>query len=91
MTIEDPAEKGFATDQDDVTLTPETDDHATEALTPDPLVAEPQAGAVVAMAGAPAAVRHEGDLAVLDVRPGPGRPREYHFPALRARDAGATA
>jgi zinc protease len=84
---EDP-EKGFTTDQplDDV------DDE------PDALTDEPPAGAaVVAAVEAPTArpeappARPEAppagpDLSVLDVRPVPGKPREYRFPAFqRAR------
>lgn len=65
MTLEDPAEKGFTTDQDDLAEV-DGDERPTDTLTP-----EPHSATVIA---------RPADLSVLDVRPGPGRPREYHFP-----------
>ncbi len=73
MTLDDPAEKGFTTDQEEQpAATDTTQEQTRENLTPDTLAAEPQTATVVSPA--------EADLSVLDVRPGPGRPREYHFP-----------
>ena len=77
---EDP-EKGFTTDQP-------IDEGDEEA---DTLAQEPPAGAGVLTAvetptAEPEAPPAEPDLSVLDVRPPPGEPREYHFPAFeRAR------
>jgi len=67
VTIEDPAEKGFITDPDEATDIPTGDGQPGTGLTPDVLTAEPPTAAVI-------------DLSVLDVRPGAGRPRDYHFP-----------
>lgn len=67
MTLEDPAEKGFITDQPEPTADEQPDTHQPTTLPP-----EPQAAVIVE---APAA-----DLSVLDTRPGPGQPRDYHFP-----------
>jgi zinc protease len=80
MTLEDPAEKGFTTDQDDVNLALEDGENAPEGLTPDAHVAEPQVATVVTTGGGPTTAPPDPDLSVLDMRPGPGRPREYHFP-----------
>lgn len=83
---EDP-EKGFTTDQP---IEEEDEDI-------DPLADQPPTGAaVLAAVEAPAAVHAPSavhapvaagpDLSVLDVRPPPGKPREYRFPAFeRAR------
>ena len=48
MTIEDPAEKGFITDQDDLTSVEETDLKTTDGLAP-----EPDSAAVIAPTAAP--------------------------------------
>jgi zinc protease len=71
VTLEDPAEKGFTTDQDltDVGAPEET---RAEGLTPDVLVGEPPTAGVVDTSGI--------DLSVLDLRPSPGPARDYHFP-----------
>ena len=75
MTIEDQAEKGFLTDQDEVTHVEEdVDQHLGDSLTE-----EPEAAAVITPA--PAATP-EADLSVLDQRPSAGTPRDYHFPAF---------
>ena len=82
MTIEDPAEKGFITDQDDLTAV-DADLQPTDGLGP-----EPESAAVIASLEAPttAAPTHGPDLSVLDVRPTPGPPRDYRFPSFeRAR------
>jgi zinc protease len=77
MTIEDEAEKGFLTDQDVLADVPE----ANEDTTSEGLAPEPESAAVIAPTEeAPKAVEHGPDLSVLDVRPEPGAPREYHFP-----------
>jgi zinc protease len=85
MTIEDPAEKGFLTDQDDLDLVVEPHEDQTPDI--DNLAEEPDQAAVV---GRPwegdVRVVHDPDLSVLDVRPTPGTPREYRFPRFeRAR------
>jgi len=83
MTIEDPAEKGFITDQDDLTSVEETDLKTTDGLAP-----EPDSAAVIAPTAAPtmAPPTRGPDLSMLDVRPTPGPPRDYRFPAFeRAR------
>jgi len=83
MTIEDPAERGFLTDQDDLPEVEELDDHAV-----DDLVSEPDSAAVITSKGTPGAAppAHGPDLSVLDERPGPGAPRDYRFPRFeRAR------
>jgi zinc protease len=67
VTIEDPAEKGFITDQREPDAT--TDQEPVSELTLD---AE---GLPMAPAGAAVA-----DLSALDARPSPGAPRDYHFP-----------
>jgi len=72
MTIEDPAEKGFLTDQPDSAGDQPPDEHRPTTLPP-----EPQAAVVVEEA--PAGLQ-SADLTVLDIRPAPGRPREYRFP-----------
>jgi predicted Zn-dependent peptidase len=74
VTLQDPAEKGFTTDQQDIVDVVEPTDEAPEGLVPDTLAPEPDAGAVVTPPPA------DAGLSVLDLRPGPGRPREYHFP-----------
>jgi zinc protease len=76
MTIEDPAEKGFLTDQDDLARTEETAENA-----PDALLTEPESATVITEGEASTAATAP-DLSVLDVRPVPGPPREYHFPAF---------
>ena len=69
MTIEDPAEKGFMTDTDEVAdVVEEAGEHA-----PDGLAAEPESATVIAPTAGP-------DLSILDQRPPPGKPRDYHFP-----------
>jgi zinc protease len=70
VTIQDPAEKGFTTDQDDLAEIPEVDEHATDGLAPD-TTTHPDSAAVFAS---------QPDLSALDIRPSPGKPREYHFP-----------
>lgn len=97
MTLEDRAEQGFTTDQEpatDSTRAPEAD---TDRLTPDELLVDdvllvndvPQSASVVAPPGEGAVILvHEQDLSVLDVRPGPGRPREYHFPRFERTTLG---
>jgi zinc protease len=72
VTLEDPAEKGFATDQDVSTDIGGPEETPTEGLTPDVLVVHPQTAGVVDEAAV--------DLSVLDTRPVPGQPRDYHFP-----------
>jgi zinc protease len=80
MTLEDRAEKGFTTDQDDLDTQPV---EPTGDQTPDidSLAEEPAQGAVV---GKPwegdLRVVHDPDLSVLDARPTAGVPREYKFP-----------
>ena len=66
-TDEDDPERGFVTDQD-----PLADAVDEETL---PLGAQPASATVVALPP-------PGDLSVLDVRPVPGPPREYHFPSF---------
>ncbi|MFL5755418.1 MAG: M16 family metallopeptidase, partial [Chloroflexota bacterium] len=83
MTLEDQAEQGFTTDQEPATDSTDPGEATTGALTPDALLGgdAPQQASVVAPPAEGAVVLvHEPDLSVLDVRPGPGRPREYHFP-----------
>lgn len=63
----DDPEKGFVTDQDPQ---PEIRTPASEVL-----VEEPASATTVALPPEP-------DLSVLDLRPTPGKPREYHFPAF---------
>lgn len=80
MTIEDPAEKGFTTDQEPLDPA-DTDELAPDGLTPDALIEEPASGTVIAPPRSGSAPPiHPTDLSILDIRPGPGRPREYHFP-----------
>ncbi len=80
MTLDDPAEKGFATDQELPEPT-NTDENAAAGLLPDVLADEPASAAIIAPPPADEeAPTHPTDLSVLDIRPGPGRPREYHFP-----------
>lgn len=82
MTLDDQAEKGFATDAG-VAAADIGGTDAHEGLTPDALVvgeAPDQASVVAAPAQEAVAPVHDPDLSVLDDRPGPGRPREYHFP-----------
>jgi zinc protease len=67
VTIEDPAEEGFMTDLDEPAVDATLDAGQGEGLTPDGLTEAPPTAAVV-------------DLSVLDIRPGAGQPREYHFP-----------
>lgn len=79
MTLEDRAEKGFTTDQDE--LTDDLEEHTGEGHTPDALAPEQSAATVIAPTDTGAEhPRHPIDLSILDERPGPGRPREYHFP-----------
>ena len=83
MTIEDRAEHGFTTDQDVETDAQATTDERADGLTPDALLIDqaPQQATVVAQPAQDSVVPvHEPDLSVLDLRPAPGRPREYHFP-----------
>jgi zinc protease len=83
VTIEDQAEQGFTTDQEIETDSTETAQESTGALTPDALLATdapPQATVVAPPAEGTVVVVHEPDLSVLDLRPAPGRPREYRFP-----------
>jgi hypothetical protein len=70
VTIEDPAEKGFITDQESDTGAGLPGDQPAEGLTPDSLVAEPPTAGVVDTV----------DLSVLDTRPQAGPARDYHFP-----------
>jgi zinc protease len=63
---EDP-DRGFLTDQEPIAGVDEPTDDALQPETP---------AATVVIAPA------EPDLSVLDVRPAPGTPREYHFPAF---------
>ena len=74
MTIEDPAERGFQTDAPEVTAETDLDGRPNEGLTPDGLAPEPS------LDDSPATVIAGPDLSILDTRPGPGRPRDYHFP-----------
>jgi len=79
VTLEDPAEKGFTTDQDELLDTAEQSDaEAPDRHAPDALTVEPGGATVVLDEGGaePAGV----DLSVLDRRPAAGRPHEYHFP-----------
>ena len=75
MTIEDQAEKGFLTDQDEVTQA----DQDTDQQIADPLTRAPETATI--MAPAPETTS-EADLSVLDQRPQAGTPRDYHFPAF---------
>ena len=72
MTLEDPAERGFLTDQDDLAeVAQEADELGSDGLAP-----EPDSATVIAPI----------DLSVLDERPLPGPPRDYRFPRFeRAR------
>lgn len=85
MTIEDPAEKGFITDQDDLTVVEEADPHAADGLAP-----EPDSAAVISPAGATTAAppMHGADLSILDNRPTPGPPRDYRFPSFERATLG---
>jgi predicted Zn-dependent peptidase len=84
VTIEDPAEKGFTTDQEDLDQRIDGDEPEAQGLTPDSLSPEPlpdaSAGVIAQIAPDAEAQPHAPDLSILDVRPGPGRPRDYHFP-----------
>ena len=83
MTLEDRAEEGFTTDQELATDSSLETEDATDGLTPDTLTADdtPPAATFVAPPAQDSVILvHEPDLSILDVRPGPGRPREYHFP-----------
>jgi predicted Zn-dependent peptidase len=83
VTLEDRAEQGFTTDQDVAVDSQATTDERSDTLAPDALLVDqaPPQGTVVAPPAEDSVVLvHEPDLSVLDVRPGPGRPREYHFP-----------
>jgi len=81
MTIEDPAEKGFATDQETVTEGAEETSGEADALT-----TEPEAAAIFAPTEETQVADHGPDLSVLDTRPEPGPAREYRFPPFeRAR------
>jgi len=74
-TDEDDPEKGFVTDQDVLT---DVDDE------PPPELGEAPASATVVIPERE--VGPEADLSVLDIRPTPGAPHEYHFPPFeRAR------
>ncbi len=83
MTLEDRAEQGFTTDQDTDTDPTRPTEESTDGRTPDALLVD-SAPAVASVVAPPAEdevnLVHEPDLSVLDVRPAPGRPREYHFP-----------
>jgi len=72
VTLEDPAERGFLTDQDDLAeVAQEADELGSDGLAP-----EPDSATVIAPI----------DLSVLDERPLPGPPRDYRFPRFeRAR------
>ncbi|MEP7159250.1 MAG: pitrilysin family protein [Chloroflexota bacterium] len=76
MTLEDPAEKGFTTDQDGITDVSAPEETPTEGLTPDVLIDAPPTAGVIDQAAVDQAV----DLSVLDTRPRPGPARDYHFP-----------
>jgi zinc protease len=79
VTIEDPAEKGFQTDQEILT---DDVDRADERIS-DVLTAEPTSATVLATDLPPDLAT---DLSILDTRPLPGPPRDYHFPRFeRAR------
>ena len=81
MTLEDPAEKGFLTDQvDPAEAAEEADEH-----TIDPTVPMPEAAATVFSEAPPIEAMPGIDLSVLDDRPGPGIPRAVPLPAVRAR------
>ena len=88
MTIEDQAEKGFLTDQDEEShVEAKADQQIADALTE-----QPESAAVMSPAAGPPAEPtgpsepSMPDLSVLDQRPSAGEPREYHFPAFeRAR------
>jgi len=83
VTLEDRAEQGFTTDEDFETDAQATSDEQGNGVTPDAVLADqvpPQASVVAPPAEDAVVIVHEPDLSVLDVRPGPGRPREYHFP-----------
>jgi zinc protease len=71
VTLENPAEKGFATDQTETSEAPTLDEAPADEMT-DGLVAEPASAVVVET--------RDVDLSVLDVRPTPTQPRDYHFP-----------
>lgn len=86
MTIEDPAEKGFITDQDDLTAVEEADPHTADGLAPEPDSAAVISSAAAPLGAPPTPPTHGADLSVLDVRPTPGAPRDYRFPSFeRAR------
>jgi zinc protease len=77
MTIEDAAEKGFTTDQDPIAEVVEEEG----GNAPDSLAPEPEAAATVLTPHEEAPpVPRGADLSVLDIRPEPGPPRDYHFP-----------
>jgi predicted Zn-dependent peptidase len=76
MTLEDPAEKGFATDTDAIAEVAQ-EESGTAA---DTLAAEPETATVIAPSEEAPVVAHGPDLSVLDTRPEPGSPRDYHFP-----------
>lgn len=81
MTLEDQAEKGFTTDQERAADTADLEDQTADGLTIDTLETAPESAVYVAPPTEDSVVLvHEPDLSVLDVRPGSGRPREYHFP-----------
>ena len=81
MTLKDQAEKGFTTDQEPAADTTDVDGQTGDGLTTDTLDTAPESAVYVAPPAEDSVILvHEPDLSVLDVRPGSGRPREYHFP-----------
>src|SRR3954468_10789340 len=83
MTLDNAAEKGFTTDQDIDSGTSDSEQEPNDGLTPDALLeydVPPEASVVAPPAEDAVIIVHDAGLSVLDVRPGPGRPREYHFP-----------
>jgi zinc protease len=83
VTLEDRAEQGFTTDQELDGEPNAPANETTDGVTPDALTdtAAPLQASVVAEPAQDAVILvHEPDLSILDVRPGPGRPHEYHFP-----------
>ena len=81
MTLEDPRRRVSRPTRKSRPTDPA--DRRTDGTTPDPLTSDDavlQASVVAEPAEDAVILVHEPDLSVLDVRPGPGRPREYHFP-----------
>jgi len=78
VTIEDQAERGFTTDQDPIAeVVDEEGGNAPDTLAPEP---ESAATVLTPVREQSTAVSHGADLSVLDTRPEPGPPRDYHFP-----------